>query len=248
MILDEPLSPYARTAIQKLRAEERRDVALATATGDPSKLFVFEAPDATLGAAQEALAHGGDGRSRRLFASIMTTHRIYAENAEGSPRANGDRAVLLKKTLASHLDAWRASGRGGRILVKFGDWHLYRGYNPLGQRDLGNFMAEYADVKDAPSLHIAVLGSRGVHAAYGGYGRPLERSAFVMSDDPHYQWLKLATDVAEPNGWTVFDLHRLRGPDARALPEGWRRLIDGYDLLVLAPEISPASRLDDRQQ
>jgi hypothetical protein len=136
----------------------------------------------------------------------------------------------------------------GKILLKFGDWHLYRGYNPLGQRDLGNFVAEYADVKDTPSVHIAVLGSQGVHAAYGGYEKPLERSAFVMSDDPRYQWLKVAADVAESAGWTVFDLHRLRGPNAKGLPEGWRQLVDGYDLLVLAPQISPSSKLGDHQR
>jgi hypothetical protein len=248
MILAEPLSPSARAAILNLRSEERSDAELAKATGDPSKLFLISVSDSTLEAAQKLLVTGGAERSRQLLKSIMTTHEIYEENAEGSPRANSDRAVLLKTALLSHLDAWRGGAKGGKVLLKFGDWHLYRGYNPLGQRDLGNFVAEYADVKQTPSLHIAVLGSRGVHASYGGYARPLERSAFVMSDDPRYRWLEVATDVADPNSWTVFDLHRLRGPNAEALPEGWRRLIDGYDLLILAPEISPSSKIDDRQR
>jgi hypothetical protein len=245
MILAEPLSAPARASMQKLRAEETQDAELAKVSGDPVKLFLFNVSDATLEAAQELLAQGGSERSRQLLASIMTTHKIYKENVEGSPRANHDRAVLLKKEFLSRLHGWQGSGKGGKILLKFGEWHLYRGYNPLGQRDLGNFVAEYADVKDTPSLHIAVLGSRGVHALYGGYARAMERSAFVMSDDPRYQWLKVAADVAEPNGWTVFDLHRLRGAGARTLPEGWRKLSDGYDLLVLTPEISPSSKLDN---
>jgi hypothetical protein len=248
MILDEPLSQDARAAIEKLRAEEARDADLAKASGDPGKLFLFSVSDDRLEAAQKLLTQGGGQRSLQLLASILTTHRIYKENAAGSPRANLDRAVLLKKELLSHLDVWQGSGKGGKILLKFGDWHLYRGYNPLGQRDLGNFVAEYADVKDTPSLHIAVLGSRGVHASYGGYGKALEHSAFVMSDDPRYQWLKVAAEVAGPNSWAVFDLHRLRGPVANALPKGWRELSDGYDLLVLAPEISPASKLGNAQR
>lgn len=245
MILAEPLSAPARATIQKLRAEETQDAALASASGNPVKLFLFSVSDATLEAAQKLLSQGASERSRQLFASIMTTHKIYMENVEGSPRANHDRAVLLKKELLFHLDGWQGSGSGGKILLKFGDWHLYRGYNPLGQRDLGNFVAEYADVKDTPSLHIVVLGARGVHASYGGYAKALESSAFVISDDPGYQWLNVAADVAGPDSWSVFDLHRLRGAEARTLPEGWRKLSDGYDLLVLVPEISPSSKLDD---
>jgi len=247
MILDEPLGSEARVAILQLRAEEARDALLAKATGDPSKLFLISVPDSALEKAQTLLIKGGSARSRELLTAIVTTHRIYKENAEGAPTANLDRAVLLKKELLSHLDPWRGSAKGGKILLKFGEWHLYRGYNPLGQRDLGNFVAEYADVKDAPSVHIAVLGSAGLHAAYGGYGKPLERSVFVMADDPHYKWLKIATDVAEPDGWTVFDLHRLRGPIVKGLPEGWRQLVDGYDLLVLAPEITPSHKLGAQQ-
>jgi len=243
MILAEPLRADARAFIQKLRAEETQDAELAKASGDPVKLFLFSVSDAALETGQRRLAQGGSERSRQLFASIMTTHKIYKENVEGSPRANHDRAVLLKKELLSHLDGWQGSGNGGKILLKFGEWHLYRGYNPLRQRDLGNFVAEYADVKDTPSVHIAILGSRGVHASYGGYAKALDRSAFVLSDDPRYQWLKVAADVAEPNSWTVFDLHRLRRAGATTLPDGWRKLSDGYDLLVLAPEISPSSKL-----
>ena len=212
MILAEPLSAPARASMQKLRAEETQDAELAKVSGDPVKLFLFNVSDAPLEAAQELLAQGGSERSRQLLASIMTTHKIYKENVEGSPRANHDRAVLLKKEFLSRLHGWQGSGKGGKILLKFGEWHLYRGYNPLGQRDLGNFVAEYADVKDTPSLHIAVLGSRGVHALYGGYARAMERSAFVMSDDPRYQWLKVAADVAEPNGWMAEVERRIRSP------------------------------------
>jgi hypothetical protein len=127
MILDEPLDSDARDAIQQLRAEEKRDAQRATATGDPSKLFLICVADSTLETARKRLMKGGDERSRQLFDAIVTTHKIYQENAEGSPRANLDRAVLLKKELLTHLDRWRSSAMSGKILLKFGDWHLYRG-------------------------------------------------------------------------------------------------------------------------
>jgi hypothetical protein len=244
-ILQEPLSADARAAVQALRAEEQSDAAAARASGDPSKLFIFRVSDTALQATYGALTRGGDETSRRLLQSLITTHHIYRENLDNPRQSNLDRALLLKKNLAGHLAAWTDKGARGKLLLKFGEWHIYRGYNPLDERDLGNYVAEYADVNLGPSLHIAVMGSRGVHASYGGYARPFDHAPFVLAEDDHYTWMKAAAEAAEPTGWTVFDLRRLRGHRTKDIPEEWRRLADGYDILVLAPEISPATRLGD---
>ena len=241
MILHETLSPAARSAILALRAEEQGDAAKAKASGDPTKLFVFAVSDQTLVEAAAQLRSGGNAESRLLLQSIATTHRIYTENAAEPARSNQDRALLLKHNFLDDIAGLDASHSGGRILLKFGDWHLYRGFNPLGERDLGNFLAEYGDLHATPSFHIAVLGSHGLHAAYAGYGRPMSITPFTMADDPDYHWLKPAADVAGPAGWTVFDLRRLRGRSLADLPADWQRMAEGYDLLVLAPVITPAA-------
>ncbi len=243
LILLEPLGADARAAVAALRAEEQADALEARASGDPSKLFIFRVSDSALQATSALLMKSGDETSRRLFTSLITTHHIYSENLTNPTQSNLDRAVLLKKNLAEDLAAWSASGAQGKLLLKFGEWHMYRGYNPLGERDLGNYVAEYADLNLGPSLHIAVMGSRGVHASYGGYARPFDRAPFVLADNANYAWTKAATEAAEPTGWTVFDLRRLRVHMPADFPQDWRRLAEGYDFLVLAPEISPATRL-----
>ncbi len=50
-----------------------------------------------------------------------------------------------------------------------------------------------------------------------------------------------AVDEMEPAGWTVFDLRRLRHPEPAGIPIAWTRLIEGYDLLVLVPQSTPAA-------
>ncbi len=239
--LAQPLSPPARAALVALRRQNQADEAAAAQSGDPSRLFTFQANDAALAQAAVLLRQGGTPAAQRALALLATTHRIYAANLAGSPQANLARAQLLKSNLAARLAALNFPAGQGKVLLKFGEWHLYRGYNPLAQRDLGNALAEYADATGAPSLHIAVLGAAGVHAFYAGYRRPLRHDPFVMANDPDYHWIAAAVDEMEPAGWTVFDLRRLRHPEPAGIPTAWTRLIEGYDLLVLVPQSTPAA-------
>ena len=48
--------------------------------------------------------------------------------------------------------------------------------------------------------------------------------------------------IARPDqGWTVFDLRLLRAHRLSQLPAAWVRLAEGYDFLVVAPRLTPAS-------
>lgn len=126
-----------------------------------------------------------------------------------------------------------------RVLLKFGDWHLYKGFNPLNQRDLGNYVAELADGEGSVSLHICILGAKGVHRLFAGYDRPTKVENFVMDEDRDYRWLKPAIDNQLTNAWTLFDLRKLRFEALEADPD-MERLIYGYDLLIIIPELTPA--------
>ena len=137
-----------------------------------------------------------------------------------------------------------------RVLFKFGDFHMYKGFNVLHQRDLGNFVAELADGEKAQSLHILVLGARGIHAAFGGYAKPLAHEPFVMTDDPDYKWLApaIADLLPQPAGssgetLTLFDLRTLAFAGSSLSPE-WERVVYGYDLFVLIPELTPGSAIE----
>lgn len=236
-ILAAPLSPSARTAIRALRADERRDAAAAAASGEPGQLLLLSADPARLDRIAALLARGSSVRARDLFGELRESAAIYALDAHGDPAANTRRATLLKQHFR------RFAPTAGKILLKFGDWHLYKGVNPLGNRDLGNYVAEVADGAGEQSLHILVLGARGVRATFAGYARPPRHVPFVMTDDPDYRWLQPAVDQQLEAGWTLFDLRRLRHRRIEGLSSDWSRVIAGYDLMVLVPVLTPSEAI-----
>jgi len=97
--------------------------------------------------AARALARGGNVAAQRLFHELMVSHQIYIKNRQGVPESNSQRAGLLKESLRHDLE--RTALARKKVLVKFGDWHLYKGLNPLHQRDLGNYTADWPMGKEA---------------------------------------------------------------------------------------------------
>ncbi len=97
-------------------------------------LFLLKATDAALDQAGTAIDQDGGDRAR-LFAALRETRAIYQGSQSRSGDRTGARARLMKRTLVAHF----AEAPRARLLMKFGAYHLYKGYNPLGQRDLGNF-------------------------------------------------------------------------------------------------------------
>jgi hypothetical protein len=235
--------PLARPQIEALAEQERTAMQAALASGSPMDLFLLKATDATLDQAGIAIDRDGGDRAKALFAALRETRAIYqaSQSRRGDP--NGRRARLMKRTLVTHF----AEAPRARVLMKFGAYHLYKGYNPLGQRDLGNFVAERADGEGVKSLHIVVTGARGVQAGYNGVGRQVAVHTFDATTGKDSDWSKevmLARPSDTPPGdWFLVDLRPLRSADLEALTPEWRALILGYDLAVVAPELSASTVL-----
>jgi hypothetical protein len=236
-ILDTHPGPAATAALARMKAEEKKAAEAAFDSGDPSKLFLFSASDRELAEAAAILKREGNPFATELFHELVESHEIYLKNMQGSPDSNEQRARLLKQNLKADLE----TRDNQRVLLKFGDWHLYKGFNPLHQRDLGNYVAELADGEGSTSLHICVLGAKGTHVEFAGYNRPPKLEPFVMADDSDYHWIKPMVDNQVPNGWTLFDLRRLRFQKLGTLDPDMERLIYGYDLMVVIPELTPAT-------
>ena len=64
-----------------------------------------------------------------------------------------------------------------------------------------------------------------------------------MDEDSDYRWLKPAIDHQVPNAWTLYDLRSLRLQKLGAVDPDMKRLIYGYDLLVIVPELTPANAI-----
>jgi hypothetical protein len=234
--------PAARAAIETLTKVDHAATIKALASGAHDDLFVFSATDQQLRTAGSAIERDGGDRARSLFAALLKTRAIYlGQNTDGFA-SNWQRALLMKSTL---VDYFGACARSPRVLFKFGDVHMEKGVNTLGQRDVGNFVAERAEGEGAASLHIAVYGAKGVHALYGGVGRQVRHEPFVMTDDPDYAWLKDALPPARggdaTRDWTLIDLRSLRGHVPAGTSARWRREVERYDLIVVAPNLTPAT-------
>ncbi len=244
-VLDEILEthpgPAATEAIKRLKEEEQRDAAAAQAT-DPSKLFLMAAPMEELDSAAALLAREGNAKANADFRELRTSAEIYRLNQQGSPESNNERARLMKQNFAGDMRG-AAITSSGKVLLKFGEWHLYKGFNPLQQRDLGDYVAELADGEGSTSLHICVLGAKGTHFTYGGYKKPAKTAPFVMDEDPDYKWMTPAIKNQVENGWTLYDLRKLRFQGLGSIDPDFQRLIYGYDFLVIIPELTPATMI-----
>jgi len=231
--------PNATAALNRLKEEEQKDAAQAQETGDPSKVFLLSASDAEVAVAAAALQREGNPTANKLLHELMESREIYLRNIHGDAiESNNERARLLKQNLKQHLDA---SGENQeRVLIKFGNSHLYKGFNEFHQLDLGDYVAEIADVHGSSALHICVLGAKGTHLLYGGYNRPGKLEHFTLDGAGYYPWIKPAVDDMVSHGWTLYDLRKLRFRPFDSIDPEMQRLIYGYDLLVIAPEITPA--------
>lgn len=211
--------PRARAALLTLAASDRAATTKAIQSGSPGDMFLFHVSDEQIADAANAIARDGGPRVTKLFDGLAQTRAIYrAQNTDGFA-SNGQRVRLMKRTLMRYL----AKRPGApRLLFKFGDVHMAKGINALGQRDVGNFVAERADGEGASSLHIAVYGVKGVHALYGGVGRPARTEPFVMVEDADYAWLKDALSLRDAAGasgqWMLVDLRPLRAKPPAGMP------------------------------
>jgi hypothetical protein len=232
--------PAATAGITRLKGEEQQDALRAKETGDPLKLFLFAASDSELTEVAAVLQRDGNSAANALFLELIESHEIYLKNTRSPPESNNLRARLLKRNFRLDLEKAGAGDPPQKVLVKFGDWHLYKGFNPLHQRDLGNYIAEVADAQGSTSLHICVLGAKGTHRRYGGYDRPTKLEKFVMDEDHDYRWLKPAVESQILNAWTLYDLRKLRFMELGPVDPDMERMVYGYDLLVIVPELTPA--------
>ena len=236
--------PHARGAIEALLAFDRTSSAKALASRSIVDLFLIQVTDRQMADAAAAIAQDGGERVRALFDGLAETRAIYLGQDFNGFSSNGQRARLMKRTLLRYLDA---GPQPGPILFKFGAVHAAKGFNALGQRDLGNFVAERADGEGTSSLHIAVYGARGVRAFYDEVGRAPKTAPFVLTDDPDFAWLAPVVPAQGSSGkqrdWTLLDLRALRTNPPADMPEPWRQMAQQFDLLVIAPELTPTSML-----
>jgi hypothetical protein len=237
-ILETQPGTQAEAIAQKLQAQCSVDTQKSIASGSWKDACMLRLSPVDLASLQSVVERTENRRAQELTAALIKTQHIYSFHESGHGyEANRERALLLKHNfLADYQQLSKTTGRPPRVLLKFGGNHLFKGFDETDLNDLGNFVTEFADGLGSSSLHIEVLGIRGEDEAEFGPGQPDRAVAKNVAPGP------LAPFYAEayPGELTVFDLRPLRSKFASFghVDRDLERLIFGYDMLVLVPEVT----------
>ena len=183
--------------------------------------------------------------ARRMAQEYLLSHRIYKNEVKGLG-SHQARVNLMKRNLLEALRplAPQPGQSLPKLLFKFGASHMARALSPWsGITDVGNLAQNLADVQDARSLHLLVMGKQGTQV--GGFNPDDPSKNVVPFDISKETYLKPFADLATGPAWQVFDLR----PARRALLNNQLKLTDqmlvalllGYDYFVLIPNAT-ASR------
>jgi hypothetical protein len=236
--------PEAKAALVRLKADEQRDAAAAKANAG-ALFLVAEKSEAEINEALPAINRDGGVEVKRIFADLAASYHIYREFREqGYPVSDVERAKLLKINFREMLNQIPPSEKSGKIIVKFGVLHLYKGMNALHNLNLGNYIAESSEMEGRDSLHICILGAGGKQSAFTKYGQPTYIVGVSTTTDPMLRWTEPFIAKQISGQWTLYDLRALRYKNLGQLDSEVRRMLDGYDFLVIVPEFTAAEMAD----
>lgn len=241
------LGPLAKSKIEALRKLESIDYRRAAESGDPRELFMVKIREEELVALQKLLTAPGEMPALAMLNSLIESRSIYLKNMTPGQgySSNIQRARLMKRQVASHLTLAPAQ----RMLLKAGAIHVFRGYNPLsaGSREIGNYLAEYAEGREQKSLHVLVLAAKGQQAQFAGIGRASATTPIETIDAKSAMAgvLPFFAAAIEHQDWSLFDLRPLLA-SAKSLADGnssVQGMIQGYDFVLVIPDGNAASDL-----
>ena len=176
---------------------------------------------------------------RRMVQEYVLSYQIYKDQVKGLD-SHQARVNLMKRNL---LEALRplAPPPGQplpKLLFKLGANHMARTLSPwAGITDVGNLVQNLADVQDARSLHLLVMGKQGTQVRGFNPDDPSKNAAPYDASKETY--MKPFADLTTGPAWQVFDLR----PARRALLNEKLQLTDqtltalllGYDYFILIP-------------
>ncbi|MGE0590508.1 MAG: hypothetical protein AB7O48_18150 [Cyclobacteriaceae bacterium] len=162
---------------------------------------------------------------------LQLSKRIYAEGSHWL------RLQLMKNNFYKY---YYPKVTHEKTLYKFGAVHMTKGEGLLGGYDIGNIVYNIADSRYEKSLHIMIVGKNGTQ------GSPFKGFPTQPLDPVNGDLKSLKPFFDETNNeWVCFDLtkmHRsLRRGELKIDDLFLRRTLQGYDYLVVIPEVTAAT-------
>lgn len=231
--------------LNALATEDAGNFARAMKSGSPGDMSMVNFDQGKLQALRDRLAAAGVDVTP--LSELIVSEQIYREDMSGLRQSNLDRAQLqLNHFIAADRFAFAATGVHPKVLVKMGAYHLFEGTSMLGDRELGNFLMEYAALQGKPALNIIVLGVKGQQLAFAGMGQPYAPIPLDLLHDKRadFNFLRPFFDGLGTTP-VLYDLRTLRGALAHSGLQSinLERVVDGYDLLVVIPVAHPSQQV-----
>jgi len=238
--------PVLLPMLEGLSRTEQQTAALAPlrelSVGNPMALGA-DAPD-MFAALRTAFDTGEDGEALELVDAIILSNRIYAPfTGRGGTgySANLLRENYMKRNFLEHFTrAEQRDGEPPRVFLKFGANHVMRGRSLTNVPTLGDFIVEWARVRNFEAVNIMIdcLGGNAVHVLSGAFA-PCE--SYLAGDDP------MIAGLAEGRALTLIDLRALRPliRSSTAIDDATRTLIFAFDYYLGVADVSPATLIPE---
>lgn len=215
---------------------ERAAVAEFARALEGNRFLVGQSDGAALRALRDAFAASGSVTTRTLTEELLLSNEIYAPftGRGGSVRAANDRReAYIKRNFVTQYE--RAGGRG-KVAAVFGANHAIRGFSPTLILGFGNFLQEYATLRNERFLNVHL-------DCLGGTMRNPQTGEAVPC--PSY-YLGVGGALREGVAGehpVLVDLRPLRARLDRwpFLSEREKMLILGFDAYLAVPNVTPAT-------
>ena len=150
------------------------------------------------------------------------------------------RIQLMKSNVMKHYEQML----GAKNLYKYGATHLPKGESLLEIQDIGSLVNNLADGQFESSLHIMIIGHRGVQ---GVPFEGMEPQVLDPESEDMASFKAFFESIDDNSKWQLFDnkkiLEQVRKHGLHIEDKTLDRIIKGYDYLIIIPEVSPAAFL-----
>lgn len=215
-------------------------------TRNPQYIFSFSGDPALVRTLTEAWPNRPATADQILHTleETLEINRLFVsgENWESNYR----RANLIRHNFVEYVNASTAEDQSSspRMLIKMGASHLIRGRNSNGVFDLGTLVPELAEVRNRKSFSLLVL--PGPEAQIAVLDPTRLEYASALPRNGYSNGLRLITDEASEQAFTLFDLRQLRAEirtsDA-AVSAQLRDIVFGYDMIIIMTGSMPSQNL-----
>ena len=167
----------------------------------------------------------------QIVEDLKKSKRIYSE------QNHKYRVRLIMNQVMKDYDLWVNK----KNLFKYGANHLTRGESFLANFDIGNLVTNITESNYKESFHIMIVGESGF---LGSPFRPFPENAVDSENGFYLSYLKPFFKITEGKEWYVFNLIPLRKAlvknKLKLENKNLERAIEGYDILIIIPEVTAA--------